>query len=91
MGLLDITFVKMPRPGNNTGDVSIRVELVSAWAPSTERDAKTHTDIWCGHKLTVALPFAEVDRIFGEAAALINKEISRFTTKELIDANRQPD
>jgi hypothetical protein len=53
----------MPRPGDD-GEVSLRVEACTSWAPSTERDKNTHTDIWCGNrKLTVALSHDEVSKL----------------------------
>jgi hypothetical protein len=67
VSIIHTTVVHLPRPGT-TDEVALRVEACTSWAPSTERDAKTHTDIWCGtRKLTVALPFAEVDRILAQA------------------------
>jgi hypothetical protein len=67
VSIIHTTIVHMPRPGSG-GDVAVRVEACTSWAPSTERDAAQYTDIWCGNrKLTVALPFDEVDRILEQA------------------------
>jgi hypothetical protein len=61
VSIVHTTIVHLPRPGGD-GEVALRVEACTSWAPSTERDALHYTDIWCGNrKLTVALPFAEVD------------------------------
>jgi hypothetical protein len=69
ISIIHTTVVHMPRPGDD-GAVALRVEACTSWAPSTERDRATHTDIWCGNrKLTVALAFAEVDRILAQARA----------------------
>jgi hypothetical protein len=67
VSIIHTTVVHMPRPSGD-GNVALRVEACTSWAPSTERDPKAYTDIWCGNrKLTVALPFAEVDRILAQA------------------------
>lgn len=67
VSIIHTTIVHMPRPAGD-GEVALRVEACTSWAPSTERDSKYFTDIWCGgRKLTVALPFHEVGRILGQA------------------------
>lgn len=63
VSIVHTTIVRMPRPGDD-GEVSLRVEACTSWAPSTERDKNTHTDIWCGNrKLTVALSHDEVSKL----------------------------
>jgi hypothetical protein len=65
VSIIHNTVLHLPRPGD-AGMVGLRLEACTTWAPSTERDGCT--DIWCGgRKLTVALPFAEVDRIMTES------------------------
>jgi hypothetical protein len=67
VSIIHTTIVHLPRPSAD-GDVAVRVEACTSWAPSTERDAANYTDVWCGNrKLTVALPFVEVDRILEQA------------------------
>ncbi len=70
VSIIHTTIVHLPRPGTDD-EVALRVEACTSWAPSTERDSKTHTDVWCGgRKLTVALPFAEVDRTLAGASGV---------------------
>jgi hypothetical protein len=67
VSIIHTTVVHLPRPSDGAA-VGIRVEACTSWAPSTERDAEMYTDIWCGNrKLTIALPFVEVDRILAQA------------------------
>jgi hypothetical protein len=65
VAIIHNTVLHFPRPGDS-GQIGLRMEACTSWAPSTEQ--RGYTDIWCGgRKLTVALSFADVDQIMTES------------------------
>jgi hypothetical protein len=61
-------IVKFPRLGGGT--VSIRSEYCHAWAPTSDigKDKTKQTDImFAGTRLTVDMPYEEVDKLLEEA------------------------